>query len=161
MSDMRESLMLYISSSRQASELTRTPLLRLRHNSIRIETLRKQWESSGPHSPADMKSHNALMRECAASLRVLSSEMRSIADDLLLRNDEKYDRALSMCDDPEREPVAILDFLRQDDLQRIAEFPTYEEYFNRLDDAYAELETFVGGQSNKGSVPTSKKSRRN
>jgi len=87
--------------------------------------------------------------------------MRNIADDLLLRNDEKYDRALIMCDDPESDPVAILDFLRQDDLQRIAEFPTYEEYFNRLDDAYAELETFVGGQSKKVSFPAPKKSRWN
>jgi hypothetical protein len=158
--ELRQSLSGYISAMKQVAELRKSAMLRVRASVARSETHRQEWELSGPHSPEDTETHAVLLNECASILRELTSSLQSTTDEINVRNDEMYDRAQTMCNDPEVDPSVVLAYLREEFSKRMAEFPSYEKYFTRVDEAYAKLDAFIPSQHAHVSPQRQKKSWR-
>jgi uncharacterized protein YhaN len=156
--DLRQTLAEYIAALQQLSELRKSVSLRIRSKSARFELRRKEWEASGPHGLEDSKAHTALLRESSSILKELSSVMQDVTDALNQPNDEMYERALRMCGDPGVDPATVLDYFRSEFLNRVEEYPNYEVYFTRSDEAYAKLDAFVLSQQAALSPPAPKKS---
>jgi hypothetical protein len=140
---LRQTLNEYLAALERVTELRRSATLRWKSEFERIELYRREWGAGGPHRLEDTRMHNELLKECSSKMRSLSSTIREASDAMNMRNEELYERAHQICNDPNLGPIAALDYMRDEFVKRVGEFPSYEVFFTGVNDAYEKLEAFM------------------
>ncbi len=64
-----------------------------------------------------------------------------------------------MCNDPQTDPVTVLEYLQQEQSKRISDYPTYEDHFDRIGEVILKLEAFTPREQTTPTPIVAKQSR--
>jgi len=141
-SEWKQTLTVYIEIQQRFDELRKAGVLRAGEIHAPFDSVREQWDASGPHNIEDSKATIIPLKEYGRRRREHGLKMANLADSIILRSEKYRVDNLATCHENGSEPIEVVRKMRDQIQEQMELFTSVEETifeYDELVDRFNEL----------------------